>query len=135
MRNYLKTAYDIYFSYFLAGDNKTKISKDTLFLETHRAIASVLTSLNYSQKAIEHYEIISGEFDQKKIEDKDPLHELHSGLAVNYESQGLYEKAVAEFKKAIDLNPSNYILYYNLGYCQYSAGMHDDAVKNYTKFL
>lgn len=44
-----------------------------LFIESHRAIASVLTGLGRSQRAIEHYQIISEEFSSTQMTEKDPL--------------------------------------------------------------
>lgn len=47
--------------------------------------------------------------------------------AIQFASDGEYEEAIACFKRAITLDKSNYLLWYNLGVTYRDAGMLEDA--------
>lgn len=43
-------------------------------------------------------------------------------LADNYEVTGYYEKSIANYQKAIQINPKNDLAYYGLGYTYSEQG-------------
>ena len=46
-----------------------------------------------------------------------------------------YDKAIADFTKAIELNPRDDVLYHNRGNAWYRKGNYDKAIANYTKAI
>lgn len=48
---------------------------------------------------------------------------------------GLYEEAIENYEKAIELNPDDASAYYNLGIALYQLGLHKEAIKNYKKAI
>jgi len=60
-------------------------------------------------------------------EDTDELEEVaaevHNYLGVTYYDKGMYDEAIAELKKAIEIDPNFAEAHYNLGAAYYDKGM------------
>jgi tetratricopeptide (TPR) repeat protein len=59
----------------------------------------------------------------------------HSGLAILCSAAQQYDKAVAEYRKAIELNPDYSIAYNQLGYAYRSAGNMEAAESSFRKYI
>jgi tetratricopeptide (TPR) repeat protein len=59
----------------------------------------------------------------------------HWNLAVVYDSEGQYDKAIEEFKKVIPFYPRNALLHYGLGTTYLRKGLYDEAVKELKQAL
>jgi tetratricopeptide (TPR) repeat protein len=53
------------------------------------------------------------------------------GRAVFEQNLRLYKNALFDYRKVIDLDPMNYLSYYNVGYINYENGMQEEALKNW----
>ena len=62
-------------------------------------------------------------------------HQNHNNLGDLYARRGKYEKAVEEFKKAIELKPDYGDAYHNLANVYHQIGKDDLALENYQKAL
>jgi tetratricopeptide (TPR) repeat protein len=51
--------------------------------------------------------------------------------AVFLQSVGSFKAAMLDYKKVVDLEPSNYLAYYNVGYINYEAGFLDQALNSW----
>ncbi|MFA5356677.1 MAG: tetratricopeptide repeat protein [Candidatus Omnitrophota bacterium] len=62
--------------------------------------------------------------------------DMHYNMGVFYVKQKEYQRAIAEFKKAVDLNPKDAHAYFNLGYI-YAEHLVDrpKAVENFRNFI
>jgi tetratricopeptide (TPR) repeat protein len=61
----------------------------------------------------------------------------HCEQGLMYSSKGLYEMAISQFTKAIEINPSCHEAYKNRGliYCLYIEEFHEEAVCDFTKAI
>lgn len=59
----------------------------------------------------------------------------HMELGKFYFLNNKYDEAVAEFKKVLELNPSNAEAYYNIGLINESSNKTDEAKEMYSKAL
>lgn len=59
---------------------------------------------------------------------------LHT-LGVAYGTRGMHNKAIAKFRKAIEINPDYAEAHYNLGVAYSMKGMHDEEVAEYRKAI
>ena len=67
---------------------------------------------------------------------KDPLKaEEHARLAQIYEAQGEIELAVEEYKKALEQDKTNPMVYFGLGNISFKQGKHTDAEMYYKKAI
>jgi tetratricopeptide (TPR) repeat protein len=53
------------------------------------------------------------------------------GRAVFEQEHKLYKAALLDYRKIIDLDPQNYLSYYNVGYINYENGMMEEALRNW----
>ena len=66
------------------------------------------------------------------VAQKSPRKErVHRNLGIAYRSQGLIDKAIEQYKIALELAPNNAELRSNLGYSLYSKGAIDEAIEQY----
>lgn len=56
--------------------------------------------------------------------------QIHNNLAINYSRQGQYDKAIEEFKKAINETPGIPTLYFGLGTAYLHKGNYAEAARN-----
>jgi tetratricopeptide (TPR) repeat protein len=59
----------------------------------------------------------------------------HTNLGLAYDVQGMIDRAMAEYEKAIAINPALEHPYNNLGFDYYKKGRYDDAIASYEKAL
>jgi tetratricopeptide (TPR) repeat protein len=52
-----------------------------------------------------------------------------------YARKGLYDKAISDYNKAIELDPSNAKGYVNRGIAYFGKGQHEQAISNFTKAI
>jgi len=53
----------------------------------------------------------------------------------NYAEQGLHDQAIADYTKAIELDPRFALAYNNRGWAYHEKGLHDQAIADYTKAI
>ena len=53
---------------------------------------------------------------------------VHSSLGNDYEALGEIDKAVFEYKKALECQPESFELHYNIGCCLYDEQKYDEAL-------
>ena len=96
----------------------------------HKAIGKILTMQGLYQESIEHYEHISRNIDQSPNKAK-----AHSSLGEGYAEAGNLQKALEEYQTAFEIEPENYSLAHDIGYCYYQRGDYDEATRYFQKFL
>lgn len=74
-------------------------------------------------------------FNKKRIKDAPNYWGSYAGLAEYYDSQGLFDKAIEEFKKAIECDPDMAVLYKNVGGIYGKQGRYDEAEKYLQKAI
>jgi tetratricopeptide (TPR) repeat protein len=57
----------------------------------------------------------------------------HSNLGLAYDGNGMYDRAVAEYEKALAINPNLAEGHNNLGFAYYGKGMFDEAIAEFEK--
>lgn len=72
---------------------------------------------------------------KKAAEEKKDFYEAFLGLSIAYREMGEYEKAHHAILKVLEINPSYYQVYYNLGLILEKQKNYREALKAYTKFL
>lgn len=58
---------------------------------------------------------------------------VNKGMA--YTNKGMYDEAIAEFTKTLEINPKNVIAYYNRGLAYQKKGKLDKAIYDYNKAI
>lgn len=61
--------------------------------------------------------------------------DAHIQLGIQYGKQGELDKAIAEFKKAMGINPRNSAIYMNLGTAYATKGMFDEAIAAFERAI
>lgn len=59
--------------------------------------------------------------------------EVYFSRAVFEQQMKLYKAALMDYRRVIDLDPKNYLSYYNVGYLNYENGMLDEALRNWNQ--
>jgi tetratricopeptide (TPR) repeat protein len=77
--------------------------------------------------------ILAGCATTEEIKETDSDELLNQGIALFNESQ--YDRAIAYFNKAIEINPKLARAYYNRGLAYDDKGQHDKAISDYTKAI
>ena len=60
---------------------------------------------------------------------------VHFKKGHSYQEKGQWDKAIAEYNKAIELNPEYAEAYYNRGLAHYHKGQYDQAISDYNKAI
>ena len=60
---------------------------------------------------------------------------VHFKKGVSYQEKGQWDKAIAEYNKAIELNPEYSKAYNNRGLAYADKGQYDQAISDYTKAI
>ncbi|MCB9170138.1 MAG: tetratricopeptide repeat protein [Flavobacteriales bacterium] len=95
--------------------------------EVHLHKAGIHSQLRNYRKAIEHY--------RKAIDlADDGLDEIFLDLAFEHENCEQYEEAIACLKKALEMNPENEAVLYELAYCFDLAEAHEASISFFRNF-
>ena len=95
--------------------------------EVHLHKAGIHSQLRNYRRAIEHY--------RRAIELADEgLDEIYLDLAFEYENCEAFEEAISCLKKALDLNPENEAVLYELAYCYDLAGTNASSIAFFRAF-
>jgi len=78
--------------------------------------------------------IKSGRVFGKRISKKD-LATVHYNRGISYAIKGDFDRAIADYDKAIKLNPKDADVYYNRGNAYQRKGQHDRAIADYDKAI
>ena len=87
-----------------------------------------LSILTFERNFVWESEIALWSDTVKKSPDKE---RPHGNLGKAYTDKGMIDEALAEFKKAIEIDSSSGQAHYNLGNCYYGMGKVDDAITQY----
>jgi len=87
-----------------------------------------LSILTFERNFVWESEIALWSDTVKKSPDKE---RPHGNLGAAYTDKGMIDEALAEFKKAIEIDSSSGTTHYNLGNCYYGMGKVDDAITQY----
>lgn len=85
------------------------------------------------KQALKDYE--EAEIDFRSAIKNKPSSNSHWGLANLYFEQKKYEKAIAEYEKAIQLNPNNSALYFNKGICFYENNQFEPSIEDFKQVI
>jgi tetratricopeptide (TPR) repeat protein len=91
--------------------------------------ASIFSQLKDSKRAIGFFKAA---LDLAETEDKD---EIFLDLAMEYENNNEYKKAITILKEAMTLNPKNEGAIYELAFCYDQLGDYKNAIKSYSDFI
>src|SRR5690606_14690684 len=61
--------------------------------------------------------------------------DAYHSRGLDYFKKGMYEEAIAEFTKAIEINPKYALAYINRGAAYSRKGQHDQAIVDYTRAI
>jgi tetratricopeptide (TPR) repeat protein len=122
--------------YCLKADNQREL-KDTL-----RAIASYQKALEldgqYYDAAMQLGLLLAAkknktakEYFAAAIRINPRSAEAYFGRAYYYQQVGAFQKALFDYRKVIDLDPSNDKSYYNVGIINFDAGRYDEAMRSW----
>jgi tetratricopeptide (TPR) repeat protein len=59
--------------------------------------------------------------------------DFYNNQGVAYDDKGQFDKAIANYNKAIELDPKHAMAYYNRGNSYYDKREYDKAISDYTK--
>jgi tetratricopeptide (TPR) repeat protein len=90
--------------------------------------ANIFSQLRQYEKAIEQYKILL------KNDYFDPS-EIYMYISFEYENLGNYNKAIANLKKAIELDPDNDSILYEIGYCFEVVNRTEDSIKFFLQYI
>jgi tetratricopeptide (TPR) repeat protein len=96
--------------------------------ELHLQKASIYSQLRNHAKAIEHFKAAL------KFSDE-PKDEIFLDLAFEYQNCERVDEAILMLKKALDMNPENEAVLYELAYCYDMNGKNADAVVFFKRFI
>jgi tetratricopeptide (TPR) repeat protein len=73
-------------------------------------------------------------FDEYTLKHSNSLR-IHANLANAYASKGQFQKAISEYKAALEINPEEFQIYTNLGNIYLGTGRLNEAIDSYEKSL
>lgn len=95
--------------------------------DVHLYKAGIYSQLRNHRKAIDHFRIA--------LElAEDGLDEIHLDLAFEYENIEAYDLAIASLQAALEINPENEAVLYELAYCYDLSGAHQAAITFFRAF-
>ncbi|MCB0765896.1 MAG: tetratricopeptide repeat protein [Flavobacteriales bacterium] len=95
--------------------------------DVHLHKASIYSQLRNHRRAVEHY--------KRALElAEEGLDEIHLDLAFEYENLEMYELALESLKGALDANPENEAVLYEMAYCFDVSDAHQAAVSFFRQF-
>jgi spermidine synthase len=116
---YIKGEYENSMKRLLAGSYVNPQDSNIKWFITH-----VEKQMGISEKSL---------LDKIKINDKDV--DAHVKLGTVYQNQGMFDKAIEEFKKAIGLDPNSMLAHSNLAYIYEGQGMINEAIVEFKELL
>lgn len=110
--------------------------------DTSRAIYHFQTAIENNPKDYESTLYIANLYASKKkeiafeyykaaIKINPKLADAYFGRAVFEQQIKMYKSALFDYRKVIDLDPENYLAYYNVGYLNYENGFLDEALRSW----
>lgn len=127
---FLHEALRIYEAHFDKGEAELPFQK--LSLETHKAIGKVLSLNGRFEESVKHYEFISDNLVDRRA---CASAKLYTELGEGFEETGNLSKALEEYKRAVEIEPDNYTLAYNMGCCLYENGNCAEAAQYFQNIL
>lgn len=64
----------------------------------------------------------------KTLSQKPHSFTARSYLALEYQNTGMYDRAIVEYRRALQINPGNALMYYNIGTCYAKKERYDKAI-------
>ena len=127
---FLQEAFRVYLAHF--GKGEAELPFHRLSLETHKALGKVLSLNGRFEESVRHYEFISEHLADRR---GCASAKLHTELGEGFEETGNLGKALEEYKRAVEIEPDNYTLAYNMGCCLYENGNCAEAAQYFQSIL
>ena len=70
-----------------------------------------------------------------ELKSQENTQDAYNKKGMEFYNQGSYRDAIIEFSKAIELNPSDSILYYNRALSYYKNNLFDEAITDFTSTI
>lgn len=96
----------------------------------HKAIGHLLSLQEKYSESIVHYEYVGA-----RIQTSQEKVNLYSSLGNDYEGLGNIDKAVQQYKLALETQPDSFELNYNIGCCLFDEQNFEEAQQYYLKFM
>ena len=75
----------------------------------------------------------------KALSEEKPRAEMDANAFIyrgaSYDDKGLYDKAISDYTRAIEIDPKNVLAYYNRGFSYNNKGLYDKAISDYTRAI
>ena len=107
---HIDKALAIFNQHFKANNEELPFEK--LSIDAHKVVGKLLSKVGKYKDSIKHFEYISAQLKSNEEKSK-----VHSSLGNDYEALGDKERALQEYKLALQEEPDNYELVYNVGCC------------------
>ena len=102
-----------------------------------KRLLNIIRNIKKSIEAIEKLETPGEELCENFSSEEDDTSEIKEFLhsAARYEEEGLYEEAVKEYEKALNVSPENIEIYNSLSILYYENGDRDEAIDYCSKIV
>jgi tetratricopeptide (TPR) repeat protein len=72
---------------------------------------------------------------KKVLAENNQRAEAHAGMGRAYRTAGKYQEAIGEFKKALELDPAQGMILFDIGHCHQALKNYDEQAKVYRRLL
>ena len=124
----LEEALKIYEKHFQKDGNA--LSMESISVAGHKAVGHLLSLQEKYSESIVHYEYVGA-----RIQTSQEKVNLYSSLGIDYEGLGDIDKAVEQYKLALETQPDSFELNYNIGCCLFDEQNFEEAQQYYVKFM
>lgn len=97
---------------------------DNFSLWTYLLVPSVITTV-----------LLVIMFSKRRFSEENAQESLYRNLGIAYHNKAMYDEAITEYKKAIEIKPTDYSTHYNLGVVYGLKGMYGEAIAEYKKAI